>query len=913
MDPQFEGLTIEEGIKIWRIENFEVVPVPEDQYGRFFEGDAYLIYAGQRHGPRIDSHVHFFLGKDCSQDESGTAALKAVELDQALGDEPIQHREVQNHESAQFLSYFRGSGGIEYLPGGVASGFTHVEPETYEPRLLHIKGRRCVRTHQAELSASSLNQGDVFVLDLGMKIFFWAGAEANRHEKGKAIEVMQRIDNSRGGAPERIVMADASEEEQAEFWAALGGSEADVQPAEAGGPDDGPGSSGSVKLLRATQGEDASLEVTPVELEDGKLERDMLEADGVFIVDAGNSVFAWVGSGASPADKKAALPMSQQYVQSQEDKPAWVSATVVRQHTEPPEFQSLFASWNPHKPFDFASVKSEGVAKALPQEAIDFAKINAPLASEAPLAGSDSATVRVWRVTDTEMTEETEEKFGLFFAGDSYVVHANGEFGDIIYFWLGKDSSSIEQGTAALQTVNLSDELGGSIPQVRVTQGREPPHFCALFKGGMIVRSGGASGEVSEEELAETALFHVKGSQPSTTKAVQVPAKASNLNSGDCFVLACGSASTVVWNGRTSSEEEQAVAAAVAERLASMTGSEVTVVEEGSEEEEFWEALGGKDDYPESLPGPPPPQPPRLFQVSTETGSLRVDEVCNFCQDDLLEDDVMMLDTFNQIFVWIGPGANETERTRAKAIAKEYLEAAGPSRDPEIPIIEMAAGSETPMFTSNFQGWETAKAKTFPDPYQAKLERIREEEEARRAKREADEQAAQERRAAAVAKLEAEQAEPEEAAAEPEEPEPEPEAEVEEAAAEPEEAAEAAPAAAAAASSGVDAEEAARIRNAADDSETKARLQAAEEERKATIAKLSAKAEPTMLPGSATFSLEELKECKERTEAMDIDLAKKELYLSDSDFTEVFGMSKDEFSALAKWKRDGKKKQAGLF
>merc|ERR1712146_817280 len=93
------------------------------------------------------------------------------------------------------------------------------------------------------------------------------------------------------------------------------------------------------------------------------------------------------------------------------------------------------------------------------------------------------------------------------------------------------------------------------------------------------------------------------------------------------------------------------------------------------------------------------------------------------------------------------------------------------------------------------------------------------------------------------------------------------------------------------------------IRNAADDSETKARLQAAEEERKATIAKLSAKAEPTMLPGSATFSLEELKECKERTEAMDIDLAKKELYLSDSDFTEVFGMSKDEFSALAKQAR----------
>ena len=40
----------------------------------------------------IESHVHFFLGKECSIDEAGTAALKAVELDQALGDEPIQHR-----------------------------------------------------------------------------------------------------------------------------------------------------------------------------------------------------------------------------------------------------------------------------------------------------------------------------------------------------------------------------------------------------------------------------------------------------------------------------------------------------------------------------------------------------------------------------------------------------------------------------------------------------------------------------------------------------------------------------------------------------------------------------------------------------------------------------------------------------
>ena len=45
---------------------------------------------------------------------------------------------------------------------------------------------------------------------------------------------------------------------------------------------------------------------------------------------------------------------------------------------------------------------------------------------------------------------------------------------------------------------------------------------------------------------------------------------------------------------------------------------------------------------------------PRLFQVSNSTGALRCEEVFQFEQEDLCEEDVMLLDTFHTVYVWVG-------------------------------------------------------------------------------------------------------------------------------------------------------------------------------------------------------------------------------------------------------------------
>lgn len=101
--------------------------------------------------PALAWDVHFWIGKDSTQDEYGTAAYKTVELDDYLNGSPVQHREIQGHESKLFLSYFPK---FMVMNGGIDSGFHHTTAPSYKPRLLHIKGKkRCAaRTRSALMS-----------------------------------------------------------------------------------------------------------------------------------------------------------------------------------------------------------------------------------------------------------------------------------------------------------------------------------------------------------------------------------------------------------------------------------------------------------------------------------------------------------------------------------------------------------------------------------------------------------------------------------------------------------------------------------------------------------------------------------------------------------------------------------------
>jgi advillin len=747
-EPAFVGAGRKPGMELWRIEALKPVKIPKvvevnscskiylnfffaKVDGKFHTGDSYiLLQTSQSKSGGLTWNIHFWLGAETSTDEAGVAAYKTVELDDSLGGGPVQFREVQGLESQQFLSYFKNTGGIEYLPGGVESGFRKVERDVYPTRLLQLKGKRTVRVTEVPTALSSLNKGDVFILDLGLKLFLFNGPNANKYEKSKGIEVANRLNaEERGGRAELIILDTDLRNE--EFWGQFGGYRDPNSLPE--GPDD---ADVEVKLVRKlfrisdASGSMQFVEITP---EDGKLRRELLVTDDVFLVQGTGKFFIWIGKKSNSNEKKEATLMAVQYLRDH-GMPMSTAIERVSEGNETGSFKAEFHVWEPPMKLH---VNTSNVAGRPVEVAADVGSLLNRRAADEAMVDDGSGTVQLWVIQNFQKVEVNPANYGEFFVGDSYILlysYKKGRSDEyIIYFWLGNESSPDEKGAAALLTVQLDDSMGGKPVQVRVTQGKEPAHFRTLFKGRMIIYKGGnpsgfqRGGDAPVQD--DVALFHVRGTNALNTVGLQVDARAASLNSEDSFVLVTPS-TTYAWIGSGANNDEVQVANNIANILSTnykrVSGRSVVTVREGEEPSEFWDCLGGKTEYAQVSPGQPAPRDPRLFSASTATGAFKVEEIDNFDQSDLNDEDVSLLDTYTQLFVWIGSQSTSEEKSKALEFAKRFIEEADDGRDKDIPIIRVNAGNEPPTFAQFFFGWdwEYYKKHSFVDPYQAKLDAI---------------------------------------------------------------------------------------------------------------------------------------------------------------------------------------------
>ncbi|GFO33321.1 gelsolin, partial [Plakobranchus ocellatus] len=301
----WEGAGKKVGIQIWRIEQFKVCHWPKEDYGKFYSGDSYIILYTYKEGTseELKFDLHFWIGKESTQDEYGTAAYKTVELDTLLDDLPVQHREVEGHESERFLSYFKS---ITTMKGGAKTGFRHVEPEKYKPRLLHFCGqRRHVEVKEVPLSKSRINSGDVFILDLGNKIYQWNGSGSNKDERFKAAGYCQELESERCGRAQTEVLEESRVDQKHPFFTALVDDDEDDDESEFKAKDT---TTETYRLSDASGKMNFKLEskgpITPAQL----------DSKDVFVIDTKKSVFVWIGKQTSKQEKKNAMQYAHDYL-----------------------------------------------------------------------------------------------------------------------------------------------------------------------------------------------------------------------------------------------------------------------------------------------------------------------------------------------------------------------------------------------------------------------------------------------------------------------------------------------------------------------------------------------------------------------------------------------------------------------
>ncbi|XP_072364159.1 villin-1 [Scyliorhinus torazame] len=712
----FKNISKSPGLQIWTIEKMEVVPLPPKAYGTFFEGDCYLILSISKTARGTSEALHYWIGKESSQDEQGAAAMYVTQLDDSLGGGPTQYRETQGYESPEFKSYFKS--GILYKKGGVASGFQHVETNVYNiKRLLHAKGKKNVTATEVDVSWNSFNLGDVFLLDLGKVIVQWNAPKSNRTERLKALLLTQDIrDRERGGRAHIGIVDGDQEDEHPELMkimmATLGERRGELKEATSDAKADQLQKS-NVRLYHVS---DATGSLVVQEVATRPLTQDLLKHEDCYILDQGGvTIFVWKGREANKDEKRAGMNRALGFIKAK-NYPNSTNVVLLNDGAESAIFKQLFTKWSVKGQTQGLGKKhTVGKIAKVEQTKFDVTQLHArpDLAARQRMVDDASGKVEVWRIEENELVSVDPKTYGQFYGGDCYLVLytyvKTNRTAYILYMWQGLHASQGEITASAYQAVSLDDKYNGEPVQVRVTMGKEPRHFLAIFKGKFIIYAGG-TGRGGKKEEPSVRLFQVRGTDEFNTKATEVPARASSLNSNDIFVLKTDQ-TTYLWCGKGCSGDEREMAKSVAN---SLSKHEKQTVLEAQEPADFWAALGGRAPYSSDkrFQEEENDYDPRLFECSNQTGRFIMTEISAFTQEDLDEDDVMLLDTWEELFLWLGQSANTYERKQADMLAKEYLQTHPAGRDLDTPIITVKQGSEPLTFTGWFNAWDSHKWST---------------------------------------------------------------------------------------------------------------------------------------------------------------------------------------------------------
>lgn len=740
------------GLTIWEIENFLPNQIEEAAHGKFYEGDCYIILKTSVDDTgSLAWEIYFWIGDRATLDKRACAAIHAVNLRNYLGAQCRTIREEQGDESDEFLSLFDTD--IAYIEGGrTSSGFFTVEDMTYVTRLYRVHASGCSSIHlePVPVAAESLDPRFVFVLDVGLKIFMWYGKKSKNTFKSKARLMAEKINkNERKNKAE--IITEMQGDESSDFWKVLGDEDgmspddpivehvdADFMPA-------------IPRLYQVRLGM-GYLELPQVEVPHGKMVNTLLNNRNVYILDCYLDVFVWFGKKSTRLVRAAAVKLSQELF-TMIDRPEYALVTRVQEGTETQMFKSKFSGWDEVIAVDFTRT-AESVQKtgadltkwARQQETkADLAALFTP--RQPPMSASEAQQLSEEWNEDLEAMESfvlegkkfvrlPEEELGHFYSHDCYVFlcrywvpvdvpdDANGEaetepeqleddYQCIVYFWQGREASNMGwlNFTFSLQK-KFKSLFGEKLEVVRTHQQQENLKFMAHFKRKFVIHQGKRRAAAPRDGPPPVEFYHLRSNGSALcTRLIQIKPDAAALNSAFTYILKVpfdneeSSGIVYVWIGSKADPDEARLVQEIAEEMFNNPWIGFQTLNEGEEPDNFfWLGLGGRKEYDKEADFM---NYTRLFRCSNEKGYFTVSEKCSdFCQDDLADDDIMLLDNGEQVFLWLGAKCSEVEIKLAYKSAQVYIQHLR-VKQPGKPrkLFLTLKNKESRRFTKCFHGW----------------------------------------------------------------------------------------------------------------------------------------------------------------------------------------------------------------
>ncbi|XP_055346232.1 protein flightless-1 homolog [Paramacrobiotus metropolitanus] len=739
-----------EGLTCWEIENFVPNLMENALIGKFYEADCYIIlqtYAEQ--GDSLNWKIFYWIGEKAPLDKKACAAIHAVNLRNFLGAECRTSRQEQNEEEEEFSSLFPH--GLVYIEGGrTASGFYTVEDAPLVKRLYRLHGTKSLHLETVPVSPASLDPRYVFYLDAVKKLYVWIGRKSKNVTRSKARLLAEKVNKvERKGTSEILVFN--QRQEPNEFWLALGVPELPwMEEPKPHVPEDFMPTVAHLYTIHLGKG---YLELPQVDLKDGRLKSEMLQSRNVYILDCWADLFVWFGKKSARLVRAAALKLSQELCDML-PRPDFAMVTRVLEGTESQIFKSKFEGWDDVMAVDFTrtaeSVIRRGVdlKKILEKDQIktDLTALFMPRQQAMPTEeakavidefNEDLDRMEAFVLEGKKFVRLPERETGHFYSGECYVflctywVPAEESSGDeekadgdaeetqvhTVYFWQGRDASNMGWLTFTFSLQKKFEQaFKNSLEVVRMHQQQENLKFLSHFKSKFIIHRGKRKEPIDRSRLPPPRLYQLRiNDSLICARCIEIDAKPTSLNSSFCHMLnvpfdrSAANGIIYLWLGSKASQEDIELAHEIAKDMTKYHYT-MQIVKEGEEPDNFfWNSLGGKKPYETSADFM---KYSRLFRCSNEKGYFTVSEKCaDFCQDDLADDDIMILDNGQEVFLWVGGKSSEVEIKLAFKSVQVYVQNLR-NKQPERPrkLLLTAKGKETIKFSKCFHGWSTHKA-----------------------------------------------------------------------------------------------------------------------------------------------------------------------------------------------------------